>query len=583
MAQTRDSLGLNAVEAPKDLKGWQDAIRLAQRYRRVFGRSQEWKRFKQYYRGQFGQNQVPVNIIYSTIRSMIPQVYFRNPKLYITPDRPGFFPHSRILERVDNWLIREMNIKNTMKSECLDVSLCGRGMGILGYDSEFGFNPSFASPEILGDVTTTSFSADSGDRIEYNYNVKPGMPWYMRCSPNDFVVPWGTNRFEEAQWFAFRKMRMLKDIQEDPKYENTENLKAYYRSAMDNSDSSDVRLKEEDFEHEWIELWQVHDQKTGKVFALTLDCEDFLRNEQDFLQIEGLPARTIGFNEDPDYFWWMSDCRLIEQQQLEINDIRTMAKYHRRVALLKILYDKGLMKKEELEKLLDGDVKTAVGIDAGGLNGDIRKAVALFQSHVPPDLGIAAKEVREDVREIIGFSRNQMGSFEESSGRRTAHEAEIVRAAAMIRIDERRDIMADHLTDIMRGVNQIIFENWNQQHVIDILGADGARYWVRFTGKEIRGEFTYKINPEEAIYSSRQTQRQDALTFMELAQKIPGLDIQYITQAYASTFDWLDPRLMFPGEGVGRSPEKAMMFNQFMQMQKSGGGQPSFPGLAQGQ
>jgi hypothetical protein len=510
---------------------------------------------------------------------MIPQIYFRNPKVYITPDRPGYFPHSRVLERVDNWLIRELNIKNTMKTELLDTALCGRGMGILGYDSEYGFNPSYASPEILGDVTTTSFDSNSGNRIEYNYNVKPGMPWYLRCNPMDFVVPWGVNRWDEAPWFAFRKMRTLRDIKEDPKYENTKELKAFYRSSMDNSDSSDVRLKEDDAELDWVEIWQVHDQRTGKVFTLTLDCEDFLRDETDHLQIEGLPARTIGFNEDPDYFWWMSDCRLIEQQQLELNDVRTMAKYHRRVALLKVLYDKNLIAKQELEKLLDGDVKTAIGIDGGGIQGDIRKAVQLFQSHVPPDLTIAAKEIREDVREIVGFSRNQMGGFEEPSGRRSATEAEIVKQAAMIRIDERRDIMSDHLTDITRGINQIIFENWNSQKVVDILGADGARYWVRFTGKEIKGEFTYKVNPEEAIFTSRQTQRQDSLQFMQLAREIPGLDINYLTQAYASTFDWIDPKLLFPSSENGRSPEKALGFNQFMQMQQGQGNQSSFPAL----
>lgn len=575
-------IGGESVTSPDSVKGWQDAIRLAQRYRRIYGRSQDWKRYKQYYRGFFGPGQIPVNIIYSTIRSMIPQVYFRNPKVYITPNRPGFFAQSQLLERLDNWLIPEMGIKNTMKSELLDVALCGRALGIHGYDSEYGFNPQFASPEILGNVTTTSFSSDSGDRIEYNGNVKPGMPWYMRCSPNDFVVPWGTNKWEEAPWFAFRKMRMLKDLQEDPKYDNTKDLTAFYKSSLDTSDASDSRLKEEDADNNWVELWEIHDQKTGKVFCITLDGDDYLRNEKDFMQIEGLPADTFGFNEDPDHFWWMPDCRLIEPQQLELNDIRTMSKHHRRVSLLKILYDKGLMKKEELEKLLDGDVKTAVGIDAGGMNGDIRKAVALFQSHVPPDLAKAANETREDIREVVGFSRNQMGSFEQPSGRRTAHEAEIVRAAAMIRIDERRDIMADHLTNIIRKTNQTIFTNWNEEKVIDVVGPEGARLWVRFSGKDIKGEYNYKINPEEAVYSSRQAQRGDALQFIELAQKIPGIDLPYVTQAYAQTFDWIDPKLMFPGTGPGRSPERALPINQYQRVVQQGA-QQGIPGLAQPQ
>ena len=165
---------------------------------------------------------------------------------------------------------------------------------------------------------------------------------------------------------------------------------------------------------------------------------------------------------------------MIEVQQTELNDIRTMAKAHRKVALLKVLYDKTL-KPDELAKLLDSDPKAAVGIDVGP-QGDIRKMVALLQSHVPPDFRSAAAEVREDIREIVGFSRNQMGAFEAPGGRRTATEAEIVRVASLIRVDERRDIMADMLSSIVRGMNQIIFENWTAERIVDIVGEDGARY-----------------------------------------------------------------------------------------------------------
>jgi len=312
------------------------------------------------------------------------------------------------------------------------------------------------------------------------------------------------------------------------------------------------------------------------VFVISLDHDKFLREDQDGLQIEGLPARVLGFNEDPDYFWWTPDCRLIEQQQLEMNDIRTMAKHHRRVSILKVLYDKGMVSKDALSKLLDGDPKAAVEIDSG-TSGDIRRAVALFQSHVPPDLGIAAREVREDIREIIGFSRNQMGSFEESSGRRTAHEAEIVRAASMIRIDERRDIMADLLSSTVRGVNQIIFDNWTSEKIIDIIGPDGARYWVRFTGKDIKGEFAERVNPEEAQPSDRTVQRLENEKLLDIAGKIPGLDIKYLLEAYASRIDWIDPKLLFPSDEPGRSPEKALQFHDLMRM---GPGQASPVGQA---
>jgi hypothetical protein len=553
---------------------WKAEIRMGLRYKQIFGRSQDWSRYKTMYRGFWGKDTVPVNIVYALGRSIVPQIYFRNPRISVSPKKPGYTMHARVMEQVDNYLIRETGLKNELKSGILDCYLCGRGQGIIGYDSEYGYNPSFLSDEYT-DLSLTSFSR-KGEKIEYSDNVKPGLPWYMRCNPTDFVVPWGTGRWEDARWCAFRKMRPLRDIKEDPKYNNKSDLKAPYKTRIDSTETnSQPHIKSC---NEWVELWEIHDKRSGHLFVISLDHDTFLRAEYDYLQTEGLPAEVIGFNEDPDYFWWTPDVRLIEVQQLEMNDIRTMAKRHRRVALLKILYDKGMMGKDSLSKLLDEDPKAAVEIDAGA-NGDVRKAVALFQSHIPPDLISAAREVREDVREIVGFSRNQMGSFEESSGRRTATEAGIVKAASMIRIDERRDIMADHLEKIIRKMNQLIFENWGAERLIDIVGEDGAKYWIRFTGKEVRGEFAYKINPEETVAEDRRTRRAEIMEYIQVASQTPGMDMKYLLESYAGQLgDWLDPRLLFPGDGAGRSPEKAMAFTDFMRM--GGNPQSRFPGLA---
>ena len=304
-------------------------------------------------------------------------------------------------------------------------------------------------------------------------------------------------------------------------------------------------------------------------------------NDLTYLQTETLPDQVLQFNEDPDYFWCAPDARHIRVQQDELNDIRTMARAHRRVALLKVIADKNIAQ-EELEKFLDGNPSTMMRVDVGP-TGDIRKLIHLVQAHVPPDLTIAAREVREDIREIIGFSRNQMGAFEAPSGRRTAYETEVVRAASMIRVDERRDEMAELLTRVIRTYNQIIFQNWNEERIADIVGPDGARYWVKYTGKEIAGEFDYKVNIEEAIPMDIRTRRNDALELIKTAistqQTIPnGLDLKYLIESYARQFgDWLDPLLLFPGAGLGRNPEQAMPFNQYLQ--KFPGGQSAYPSL----
>lgn len=559
------AVSIHTTKPSKSLKEMQENVREGIRYRTLYGQSKSWKIYKNMYRGIWAKGVVPVNIMFSIERAMIPQVYFRNPRVSVMPTMPGFGMHAMLLERLDNYLIKETGIKQELKSSVMDCFFSGRGPGIIGYDSEYGFNPSFAADEFQ-DSSLSSFNK-KGERIEYNYNVKPGMPWYLRANPEDFVVPWGTSTWRSAPWFAFRKMRILRDCKEDPKFKNTNNLVGPYRSSMEGShDGAPEKVAASQFpsdnKQEWVELWQYHDQRSGRVFTFTLDHPKYLRDEIDYLQTEGLPARVLGFNEDPDHFWWIPDARIVKPRQDEINDIRTMAKKHRRVAILKVLYDKSI-NKDELAKLMDSDVKAAVGIDVG-IGGDIRKAVAFLQSHVPPDFTIAAREVREDTREEMGFSRNQSGSFEAPSGRRTAHEAEIVNRASMIRIDERKDALADHLESIVRAYNQIVFSNWSARRVIDIVGPDGARYWVKFSGKEIKGEYHYKINPEEGPPEDKRTVRNEMLEFMAIAKQVPGADMKYMMKVFASKFEWLDPKLAFPGEGAGRSPEKPIDFMDFV-------------------
>lgn len=571
----------NKTEGNQPIDKWKDAIRGGIRYRQLFGQSKAWTTYKNMYRGFWQAQVTPVNIMSSIAHSLSAQIYFRDMRVGIVPTFPGFSPNAWIIEKIDNYLIKEMMIKKEFKNMILHAFLCGTAPGIFGYDSEWGFDPTKVTGE-LQDQTLTSFDA-KGDKIEYDAAIRPGMPWFKSISPSDFIVPWGVRDIEEAPWFAMRKMRSLADVKADPKYQGTTGLKGGYSSNLEGSPESSPegssRYGNIDPVQEWIELWEIHDKKTQTVKVLSLDHPQWLRDDTDFLQIDGLPTEVLVFNDDPDYFWGVPDARLISAQQIELNDIRTMASKHRKVAILKMLVDKGMMKSEELEKLLDGDIKAAAFVDAGA-GGDIRKSVAFLQSHVPPDFRLAAQEVREDVREIIGFSRNQAGAFEAPSGRRSATEASIVNKASVIRVDERRDLMADILVNVIRKTNQTIFKTWTEERVIDIVGPEGKKLWVRFTGPEIASEVKYKVNPEETLPMDQRTRKDEVERVIQTLGQTPGVNQQYLIQQYARQFEWLDPKMLFPGEGPGRSPEKAITMNELRR--QTSGLPSSFPNLEGG-
>jgi len=536
------------AEQERTLQWWKDAILNGMRFQIKFAKSNMWNRYKSYYRHEFKDGIVPVNLVFSILRSVVPQVYFKDPHVIITPTKPGleYELHARLVESIDNWLLRELSTKYEIKKMIADAFLCGLGNGFTGYDSEYGYDPKKTIDE-KGQASLTQFNK-KGYRIEYNAHVSPGMPWFLRARPEDVVYPWGCESSYNAEWVAMRVFRPLADIKVDPKYKNTEGLAGSYTQQRTTPAGGTKEYTQDTFpmDHEWVELWQVRDAKTGKILAFTMDHDKFLRDEADLLQIDGLPVDTLVFNPDPDYVYGIPDTRIIEPQLLELNEIRTQAMKHRRVDIVKLLYKKGAIKKEALDRLLDERVQAAVEIEAEGTLGESVLPITSGVSGILADLANMGEVVRGDVRESVGFSRSATGEYMGKT-HISAAETDVVQWAGQIRIDERRDAVADLLTSIVRRFNQLVFTHWTTDMVRSVTGPDGARWWLKFNPSEIKSEYNIKVDPNNAIPVDQRTRKQDAMEMirawseMNMGKVKAGMPVPPELQRYFfSQFEGID-------------------------------------------
>ena len=565
---------------------YKQAVRNGLRFREKYAGSRDWPQYKSYYRHNFKDGVIPVNLVFSILRSIIPQTYFNDPKATVTATRPGieYELHGRLVEDIDNWLIREVAVKQQIKRMIADAFLCGIANGFSGYDSQYGYSGEHSISEDT-DATLTQFDV-KGNRIEYYSHVNPGMPWFLRARPEDVVYPWGCEGVSNAEWVAMRVFRPLQDIKKDKKYRNTKDLAGSFtqrRTEASGTDSSELDGQLTD--HEWVELWQVHDAKTKEIIGLTMNHDDFLRKGTDDSQIEGLPVESLAFNPDPDYIYGIPDAKIIEPQLLELNEIRTQAMRHRRIDILKLLYKKGVITKDAVNKLMSEHVQAAVEVD---MDGSLRDAVLPLSpgaSGILADMERAGEVVRSDVREVVGFSRVSTGNYQGKT-HVTKAETDVVQWAGQIRMDERRDMVADLLTNIIRKFNQTIFSHWKTPMVRSIVGPDGARWWIQFTGDQIRGEYTYKVDPSNAVPTDPRTKRQEAVEmargWAEMNQGLiqQGMPVPTeIQRAFFSNFDGIDmDKLMAQlGQGsqfgAGQNPNQAVPPNvaaQLMARSKNG-------------
>lgn len=545
-----------------DVSWWIGQIHEGMRYRKKMARESRWADWRQYYRGRWKSGILPKNLFFMMIRTVVPRIYFRNPSISLVPTKGGAdnIAIAQILERVDNKLMRVMKVKQQMKRIAQNAFMFGTGIGKLGFGAEF-------TPTPDNDITAAPIVRRR--RVEYRAGIRSNMPWFLSVHPGSFIVPDGLVTKDEAAWEAHWVRRPLDDVKEDPRLKHVAGLTG---SSLKSPEPGSVRTYSR---REMIDLVEIRDKRTGKIIVIApyLEGDKALLFEDDEFQTDsGTNFYAVSFNEDDEAFWGIPDSVILEPRQLEINEIKTQAMKHRRLALIKILYEKNAIDETNLTKLLDEDV--GAGIQVNDINGVKFAEIA----DIPSGLLQSEAILMQDVREEMGFSRNEFGDYKPGSGDTTATEAQIVKMASEIRVDERRDMLADLLTDMVGDMHSIIFERWTEEQQIEVIGPGGIPLWVAFRGDMMKGsKFDVRVDPDTSIPDTKAIRESRAVQMYGILKDNPLIDPVRLTtyllhETHGVQFDDMIQGLP-AGIGTAIRPMKMDEYMKMMQMvqQRLGG------------
>lgn len=566
----------------KDLsvEDWACEIDDGLKFRREYGLEEYWSELESlFYQVHPSNASEGPNLIASTGDALVSQLAVPGPRIGIQASRADLLEAARILESLDNTLIRELGMQEEFEDMILHAYLFGVGIMKIGYDSEWGWDPSLdIGPKQSPMGMSLSQFSKKGTRIEYNSRVKPGMPWASAVLPHDIVVPYGTRKLSQASWIAHRVIRHIDHLKNDPKYENTSRLeptlsmedftKSYTCVSQTNHiHGYQTRMDRAFGDAEFCELWEIHDKRTERIYTIATGHDKFLRNEVDLLQFDGLPFVALSFVPRARAFWTTPDAMYLRAAQAEIADISIQAQKQRRSSVLKFLYSEDALNTEELEKALSGDVGVGVKV-----NGSRSLSEAIAPLNVPTlnnQLQMDAEYVRRNSRELVGFSRNQLGEFE-ASGRRTASEAKIVESGSMRRMGRREIMLSRSYIESFRKINPMIFAFWTTPRWTQILGEGGAREWVQFQGTELKGSYSYEITfmPDD-IKNPEQRRAQAAQLLMSMSQD-PMVDQYELRRYFLQAMNDPEMRQLLSKPG-GQGSSNADLQVPMSSMQGSGG------------
>ena len=539
---------------------WLSAIRRGIEYRKTTAFEPKWETWRRYYRGDYDIGILPENVFFKMVRTLVPRVYFRNPSVSIGAAKPGddHYVLAQILERIDNKLIVNMKVKQQIKMMTQNAFMFGTGIGKLGYGAEYTPTPDFLSAE-----APNSDSRHKDHRIEYNDLVTPNMPWFLSTHPGAFVVPVGATDLHSCRWVAHWIKRHIDDVRDDPRLKHTGDInvsKSYW---------SEVNRGARPNQEGMVDMVEIRDKKSGMVFILApYHSHKILYQDHDEMMDEGkFPFFPLIFNADDLFFWGVPDAQILEPQQREMNEIRTTMMKHRRISLIKMLVKRDSLTPDDMERLGGEGIGPAINID--GSVADVR---VLEAANIPQGLMTMDALVERDIEQILGMGSNQFGEYAPGSSDRSATEANIVNQATQIRMDERRDAVADLLVDLINQVHPIIFNRWTEEQVIDLVGPGGVKIWVEFKPEELKhGGYNVTIDPDSTLPETKAVKESKAMQVYAALKTNPLIEPHKLTNYLLRQFHGAE------FDDMMISPEEA----QQMQMQKAAQANGT-PGLAKG-
>lgn len=534
-----------------DYEKWHKTIDNALRQRdQYWNGDRAWKRFIALYRGdhwrtskyndsflepdsEFPRDRITVNVTISTILLAKSFLVNNHPKFIIEP-RPILdssevqraVVSSMLQQEVLNYEWKERNMHFQCKESVLDALVIGHGITKDG----FTFKKDTAkNPKKSGDIEQKDFISDESPYVErinpflflfdtdhQNYRQLDAGNWvveiFFRC--RDDVL--ANDRYDD---------RVLNRIRSGTDSPETVNLGYKYNSTSTFGTETNIDANRDI-------LYQIWDKKYRRVYTLIRGVEGALEDyEWPYDYLDGFPYTKLDFIPVPNEHYGLGIPYIIEDQQLELNRIRTTMFDHRRRFNRKYQVLENMVEQSEVNKLISGETGTIIMVKQQNAIQPVQ------EGKIPSDSFNVEGVIKSDINELSGVDKLARGG--DLPSRTSAAEIEARKQFTNLKLDDRSEDVDVFYTNNGRKVLQHIKSNYRQDKVIKISGIKG-QMWVEFSPDDIKGEFDISMETVSAPQVDEVADRQQAIQIFQLIMQ----NLQFIIQSglqfnFQELFKWI--------------------------------------------
>jgi len=473
------------------------------------------------------RRKITVNITASIIQDFLPYLLRRNPEFILEPKRSDgdeiVEERARHTSALINHYFVEHKMQKQLRKSVLDGLIIGHGIMKTGYNLEV-------------DVPTAD-KPDTQGRVQYDDYVRAEAPVMRRVDPLMFFFdPQAPGRdLETSRWAAEVFFAPLQDVVHNKVYSKKvrsgisggkisfTSFQSYKQGEGDEEEVNPVQWQsltdDEAKAFEMIVLVEVWDKKFDKYFIFPWGVAEPLMEEPlKFPYLDGLPFAKFDFQENPEEPFGTGLVHAIENQQLELDRVRTNEYDHRRKhGKVKYAVLKNMLDEVDFAKLLSGSDEV---VQTKAAPNEVIQA--LFAPPLPADNYKVQGNIMEDIRQLTGQDQLQMGG--ELPSRTTAREISARQNVAGLKAQERIGRVDDFVHMIGTQLLQHLQANITTDKMVRIVGPQGHAVWQKLSVDDIKEEYDLEVISSSKEEHDPMAEREQRMTVMSaILQQLPIL------------------------------------------------------------
>lgn len=527
---------------------WLSRIEVSKRYRKKTAEKYKWRQLIEEYRGYFAGLQdaadiyIPsLNLIFAYVKSEIPSLYLRDPKIKVNPKKGATVLASKILEKALNYLWRSKRIKRENKKNVLDALLVGHSWFKTGYNGKFG-------------------TIEDGNGNTFEFIESEDFFGYRVPYENIAFNPDANDPPYDCTWIAHEVWMPLEDVQNNKSFQNTEKLEAssggeYERTDVQREDANDRKP-----DVPMVKLYEVWDKKSMTVFTVTDGCTKYIRAPRPWpYKMKGFPFSFLRLNEDPMCPYGIPDCYMFEPQVLELMKIRASELDHLKRFNRQLLMAEGHMSDDAKDQFTQGITGAVIPVRTDGR--PISEIVApIPYPQIQTDIYAIEERLNQDIINISGQSPTERGAAQKTTTRTVRELIQIKKGAENRRsdkIDTIEDFVEDAAGNLVALLQQLadvpyfvrvtgedpekIVEGLNTRPSAALPGAITNEEGFTFTKEDIQGEFDFEVVAGSTAPLDQEQKMSMLMSLVELLPQtgvMPGGPVYtFLGQEFADELD----------------------------------------------